>query len=100
MSSTPTFSLTLQCKIFKEGDQYVSHCLELNAATCGATVDEALRRTKELILIHLEEARDDGVLMDLLLQLNAQFEEAPADDLDEVLLNLVISQQTRERLGA
>lgn len=96
----PTFALTLHCRIFKEGDQYVSHCQEMNVSTCGDTMDKVLRRTKELVLIHLEEARDDGTLMDLLLRLNADFEEAPDDRMNELLLSLVVSQQTRERLGA
>ena len=46
----------------KEGNQYVSYCLELGAASCGDTVEEALDMLEESIEVYLEELVDLGYL--------------------------------------
>jgi predicted RNase H-like HicB family nuclease len=40
--------------VWREGDWYVSQCLELDVASQGATEDEALANLKEALELHFE----------------------------------------------
>ena len=40
--------------VWKEGDWYVSQCLELDVASQGATEDEALSNLKEALELYFE----------------------------------------------
>jgi len=40
--------------IWKEGDWYVSQCLEVDVASQGETEEEALRNLKEALELHFE----------------------------------------------
>lgn len=88
--------------VHKEGDLYVSHCKELDAATSARTLDDVMRRTLELIEIHLEEAEQDGTLDDLLRRLEPL--EAVADagcrEWRQIpyLLNLIVAEQRNLQL--
>jgi predicted RNase H-like HicB family nuclease len=43
--------------VWREGDWYVSQCLELDIASQGETEEEALANLKEAIELHFEEPR-------------------------------------------
>jgi predicted RNase H-like HicB family nuclease len=40
--------------VWREGDQYVSQCLEVDIASQGDTEDEALANLKEALELHFE----------------------------------------------
>jgi predicted RNase H-like HicB family nuclease len=92
-------------RICKEGGVYVSYCDQLQAATSARTMEAVIRRTKELIQIHLEEAQEDGTLNDLIQRCGMEpiassrvwkgtWQQIP------YLLNLVVAQQAELRLHA
>ena len=43
--------------VWREGDWYVSQCLELDIASQGETEDEALANLKEALELHFEPPR-------------------------------------------
>jgi predicted RNase H-like HicB family nuclease len=47
---------TLTAAIWREEDQYVSHCPELGVASCGDSPDHALAMLKEAVELYLENA--------------------------------------------
>ena len=57
---------TLTALVWKEGDQYVSKCPELEVASCGDTIEEALENLKEAVELYIENAKELGILDDEL----------------------------------
>lgn len=55
--------------IWKEKEGYVSKCPELGVASCGSSVEEALRNLKEAVELYLENARK----LDMLHQIETEF---------------------------
>ncbi len=53
-------------EVWKEGAMYVSHCPELDVASCGTTVEEAKKNLQEAIAIQLEETKKLGTLDEFL----------------------------------
>jgi predicted RNase H-like HicB family nuclease len=41
--------------IYREGDYYVSKCLNIEVASFGASIDEALSNLKEAVALYLED---------------------------------------------
>jgi predicted RNase H-like HicB family nuclease len=52
----------LSAVITKEGDMYVSLCLELDIVSQGKSVDEALDNLKEAVELYLED--EDVIALD------------------------------------
>ncbi len=48
------------CLVKKEGAQFASLCLELDVASCGDTVDEAIEGIKNAVDTYLEFMREEG----------------------------------------
>lgn len=44
--------------IWREDDQYVSKCLNVEIASCGDTKDEALKNLKEALELYYEEENE------------------------------------------
>ncbi|RLI77995.1 type II toxin-antitoxin system HicB family antitoxin [Archaeoglobales archaeon] len=57
---------TLTALVWKEGNQYVSKCPELEVASCGDTLEEALENLKEAVELYIENAKELGMLEDEL----------------------------------
>lgn len=57
---------TLTALVWKEGNQYVSKCPELEVASCGNTLEEALENLKEAVELYIENAKELGMLEDEL----------------------------------
>ena len=55
--------------IWREKEGYVSKCPELGVASCGSSVEEALKNLKEAVDLYLENARKLGMLR----QIEAEF---------------------------
>jgi predicted RNase H-like HicB family nuclease len=51
--------------IWEEDEGYVSKCPELNVASAGDTVEEALTNLKEAVELYLENAKVLGLLRDI-----------------------------------
>ena len=41
--------------VWKEGDMYVSHCLNVEVASCGDTREEAISNLKEAVTLYFED---------------------------------------------
>ncbi len=52
--------LTLRAR--REGEQYVSECVELGVASCGGTIDEAFEAIKDAAAVYLQTLDDEGEL--------------------------------------
>jgi predicted RNase H-like HicB family nuclease len=45
----------LKYLIYREGDYYVSQCLNVEVASFGASIDEAVANLKEAVELYLED---------------------------------------------
>lgn len=54
--------------IWREKEGYVSKCPELGVASCGSSVEEALRNLKEAVALYLENARELGMLRQIEIE--------------------------------
>ncbi|WP_179944076.1 type II toxin-antitoxin system HicB family antitoxin [Geoglobus ahangari] len=52
---------TLTALVRREGYQYVSKCPELEVASCGDTIEEALENLKEAVELYIENAKELGI---------------------------------------
>ncbi len=41
--------------VWKEDDQYVSHCLNVEVASCGDTREQAIENLKEAVALYFED---------------------------------------------
>jgi predicted RNase H-like HicB family nuclease len=41
--------------VWREDDQYVSHCLNVEVASCGSTREEAIENLKEAVALYFED---------------------------------------------
>jgi predicted RNase H-like HicB family nuclease len=44
--------------VWKEDDQFVSHCLNVEVASCGNTREEAIENLKEAVALYFEDGED------------------------------------------
>lgn len=51
--------------VWKETEGYVSKCPELNVASCGESLEEAIENLKEAVQLYLENALELGLMDDL-----------------------------------
>ena len=59
-------TITLEVKIFKEGDVYVAFCPELNVSSFGDDIENAKRSLREALEAFLEECEAMGTLEEVL----------------------------------
>ncbi len=61
--------------IWKEEEDYVSYCPELEVSSCGDSPEEALHNLKEAVELYLENAKELGMLEDVekVAQTQAKF---------------------------
>jgi predicted RNase H-like HicB family nuclease len=52
--------IILTSVVEEEGDQFVSICTELDTASCGDTIQEALDNLQEAIWVHLNALEETG----------------------------------------
>ncbi len=55
-----TSPLMLTGIVKREGDQYAALCLELDVASCGQTLEEAVAALQDAVETYLEYMRDTG----------------------------------------
>src|SRR6266540_1619864 len=58
----------LTLKVRREGDQYVSECIELGVASCGKTIDGAFAAIKDATSLYLQTLHDEGELERVLAE--------------------------------
>ena len=61
--------ITLHGQIFRDGNHYISRCHELSIATAGDTVDDALRRTRDMIEGYFAACSKAGTLDQILAKI-------------------------------
>lgn len=59
-------SITLEVKVFKEGDVYVALCPELNVSSFGDDIKSAKKSLREAMEAFLEECKAMGTLEEVL----------------------------------
>lgn len=75
----PTF------RAYREDDQWVSECRELDTASCGDTVDEAFDALLDATLVYLQTLEEIGELAHVLKERNVEVVPgAPEDDIEQV----------------
>ncbi len=52
--------ILLTLRVYPEGRQWVSECLELGATSCGDTIEEALENVKDATLLYLQTIEANG----------------------------------------
>ncbi|MEW6557171.1 MAG: type II toxin-antitoxin system HicB family antitoxin [Elusimicrobiota bacterium] len=58
--------IIVKAEVFKEGDQYVGVCPELNVSSFGDTPEEAKKSLSEAVSLFLEECQEMGTLVEVL----------------------------------
>jgi len=56
--------------VFKEDENYVAYCLELDISSCGSTIEHSKEMLKTAIRLFLEEAEKMNTLEDILGEAN------------------------------
>jgi predicted RNase H-like HicB family nuclease len=69
--------LVYRSEVFKEEDQFVAICPELNVSSFGDSIEEARRSLREALDLFLEECETMGTLAAVLQE--AGFTQNPAD---------------------
>ncbi len=52
--------------IFKEGDNFISYCPELDLSSCGSSIEQARGMLRTAVRLFLEESEKIGTLEDIL----------------------------------
>ena len=52
--------ISLKYIIYKEGDYYVSQCINVDVSSFGNTVEEALNNLKEALELYFEDNKETG----------------------------------------
>ncbi len=65
-------NLKVTSVIWREEKSYVSHCPELGVASCGRTPKEALDNLKEAVELYLENAKELGLLDEIVSRLSSE----------------------------
>ena len=58
--------ISLEIKVFKEGDVYVALCPELNVSSYGDDIESAKESLREALEAFLEECEEMGTLQEVL----------------------------------
>ena len=64
-------SITYRVEVFKEGDQYVSLCPELNVSSFGDTEEEAEAALREAVQLFVEQCDEMGTFEEILEEVMA-----------------------------
>ncbi|MBI5245264.1 MAG: hypothetical protein HY922_16500 [Elusimicrobia bacterium] len=67
----------IQFVILREGRKFIAYAPALDMATCGKSFDEALRRSKDLIQIFIEETVRHGTMEQALEELGWTRQRGP-----------------------
>ncbi len=73
-----TDRVQIRAELFREDDQYVAICPELNVSSFGDTKAEALRSLQEAVSLFLEECQRLGTLKQVLEEAGFAHTPAPA----------------------
>ncbi|MDY7037908.1 MAG: hypothetical protein SV375_17320 [Thermodesulfobacteriota bacterium] len=52
--------LTLTIELKKEGQRWLARCIELGTSTFGRSIEDAKKKIKEAVLLHLNTLEDVG----------------------------------------
>lgn len=66
-------------EVFKEGDQYVGLCPELNVSSFGDSEDEAEASLREAVGLFVEQCREMGTLSEVLEEAGFEHVIAPEE---------------------
>ena len=71
--------ITFRMEIFKEGNQYVSLCPELNVSSFGDTEKEAESALREAISLFMEQCEEEGTLEEVLIEAGFKHASRPTE---------------------
>lgn len=87
MVSAPVGHIHLTFKAYKEGEQWVSECVELGTASCGDSVEDAFDALNDATLLYLQAVAEAGETDRILHERGIEIAPgAPEDDGEEVSL--------------
>ncbi len=66
-------------EVFKEGDQYVGLCPELNVSSFGDAEAEAEASLREAVALFIEQCREMGTLAEVLEEAGFEHVRAPEE---------------------
>lgn len=69
----PKMRLDLRCVVYKEGDLWFAHCLELDIVAEGKTPHEALADLMQLCIVQIEFATENGDIKTLFKPAPSEF---------------------------
>ncbi|MEW5691979.1 MAG: type II toxin-antitoxin system HicB family antitoxin [Candidatus Hydrogenedentota bacterium] len=69
--------ILIRMEIFKEGDEYISLCPELNISSFGSSIEEAKKSLKEAVDLFLEECEKMGTLVTVLEEAGFTYIQKP-----------------------
>jgi predicted RNase H-like HicB family nuclease len=61
----------------REGDQFVSYCRELGTASCGDSLEEAIKNLGDAIQVHINDLVDTGELERVFRERNIRIDVQP-----------------------
>lgn len=56
----PRGSIVVTYRVYREDDQYVAECSELEVASCGGNIDEAFRMIGDAVELFLNSLEEEG----------------------------------------
>ncbi len=74
-----TIPLAYRVEIFREGDQCVGLCPELNVSSFGDTEEEAEKALREAVALFIEQCEDMGTLHEVLEEAGFRYVSSPAE---------------------
>ncbi len=60
MVSAPVGHIHLTFKAYKEGEQWVSECVELGTASCGDSIEDAFDALNDATVLYLQAVEEAG----------------------------------------
>ena len=72
-------SITYRVEVFKEGDQYVSLCPELNVSSFGDTEEEAEAALREAVRLFVEQCDEMGTFEEILEEAGFEHVVSPTE---------------------
>ena len=76
--------ILLTLRVYPEGKQWVSECLELGTTSCGDTIEEALANVKDATLLYLQTVEANGTRERILSEKGIRVRSGDPPELAEV----------------
>ena len=76
--------ILLTFRVYHEGKQWVSECLELGTTSCGESIEEALENVKDATLLYLQTIEANGTKQRIFRERNIRVLSGEPPELAEI----------------